>query len=300
MKEGDKHHYIPKFYLKQWAITDRQLCEFRQSHKMVRGRVTKIVRHRMTYPDGTGYVRGLYTFDGLPPEAADFLETKFFMQADTHASDALDQLLAHKVDLIEPYKSAWSRFIMTLVYRNPEAIARLRHIVLNGLPTELEEYRTLWERTQSNPGSLDFDAYKSEFADRNRQQVTLILLRTVMDSQQVGGLISSMRWAVLTFKQARYSLLTSDRPYAMTNGIGKEDGHIVLPISPTTIFIAARNQRTMQQILALCNDENVRMDEKLNDLIAKQSHRYVYATNAAQLGFVSTRLGQKQKSTPFG
>ena len=108
-KEGAKHHYLPKFYLKRWTNAKGELCEFRQSYK--------IVSHRMTNPDGTGYVRGLYTFDGLPPEAADVLETKFFMQTDTHASLALDQLLAHKVDLIEPYKSAWSRFIMTLMYR---------------------------------------------------------------------------------------------------------------------------------------------------------------------------------------
>ena len=269
-----------------------ELCEFRQSYK--------IVRHRMTNPDGTGYVRGLYTFDGLPPEAADFLETKFFMQADTHASLALDQLLAHKVDLIEPYKSAWSRFIMTLIYRNPEAIARLRQIVLEGLPKELEEYRSLWEATRSNPRPLDFSEFKTSFADRNRQRVTQMFLRMVMDSEQVGQLLNSMRWAVLTFNRARYSLLTSDRPYAMTNGIGREDGHIVLPISPTTIFIAARDQKTMQQILDECNSKNCRMGEKLNDRVARQSHRFVYATNAAQLSFVSTRLGQRVPSTPFG
>jgi hypothetical protein len=254
----------------------------------------------MTVPDGTGYVRGLYTFNKLPFEAADFLEKEFFRQADTHASEALEKLLAHNVDLVEPHKSAWSRFIMTLIYRNPEQIARLRHLVLNGLPEELEEYRSMWESKQNNPGPLDFDQFKSSFTDRNRERVTLIFLRGIMDSEQVGGLINSMRWAVLTFNRARYSLLTSDRPYAMTNGIGKGDGHIVVPISATTIFIAARNQKTMDQILQACDDSRQSMDEVLNDIIARQSHRFVWATNAAHLSFVSTRLGQRQKSTPFG
>ena len=274
-KEGAKHHYLPRFYLKQWTNSDGELCEFRHEFK--------IVRHRMTSTKGTGYVRGLYTFDGLPPEAADFLEAKFFMQADAHASVALDQLLAHKVDLIEPYKSAWSRFIMTLIYRNPEAIARLRHLVIDGLPKELEQSRSVWEATQSNTGPLDFDDYKEAFSDRNSQRVTLMFLRMVMDGEKVGQLLNSMAWAVLTFNRVRYSLLTSDRPYVMTNGIGNEDGHIVLPISPRTIFIAARNQRTMRQILDLCNDESLRMDEKLNNIVARQSHRFVYSTNADQL-----------------
>jgi hypothetical protein len=292
MEQGGKHHYIPKFYLKQWAVSEGQLCEFRQSYK--------IVRHRMTYPDGTGYVRGLYTFDGLPPQAADFLETKFFMRADAHAKVALDQLLAHNVDLIEPYKNAWSRFIMTLIYRNPETIARLRQIVIDGLPKELEELRSKWQAARRASDPLEFDEYKASFADRNLQGFTLTFLRKIMDSEQVGGLLNAMRWAVLTFNRSCYSLLTSDRPYVMTNGIGKEDGHIVVPISPTTIFIAARNQKTMQQILSVCNDENMRMDEKLNNIVARQSHRFVYATNAAQLSFVSTRLGQRLQSTPLG
>jgi hypothetical protein len=254
----------------------------------------------MTSTKGTGYVRGLYTFDGLPPEAADFLEAQFFMQADAHASEALDQLLAHNVDLIEPYKSAWSRFIMTMIYRNPEAIERFRGIMFREMPNGLEQFRSRWEALQNNPDPHDFDEYRDSFLDKNSQRVMLTFLRNIMDSEQVGGLLNSMRWAVLTFNRARYSLLTSDRPYAMSNGIGKEDGHIVMPISPTTIFIAARNQNTMKRILDDCNNGNLRMDEKLNDIVARQSHRFVYATNAAQLSFVATRLGQRIPSTPLG
>ena len=291
-KEGDRHHYLPRFYLKQWTNPEGKLCEFRREHKQI--------RHRMTSTKGTGYVRGLYTFDGLPPEAADFLEKKFLMQADAHASEALDQLLAYKVDLVEPHKSAWSRFLMTLIHRNQEAIARLRRLVIDGLPSGLEDYRPLWEATQSTTGPLNFEEFKDGFTKRNTQRVTQTFLRMIMDGETVGRLLNSMEKAVLTFTRSRYSLLTSDRPYVMTNGIGREDGHIVVPISPTTIFIAARNQKTMRLILDTCNNGSMRMDERLNDIVAKQSHRFVYATDAAQLSFVSTRLGQKQKSTPMG
>jgi hypothetical protein len=34
MKE-QKHHYIPEFYLKQWAGSDGRLCEFNRPHKKV-------------------------------------------------------------------------------------------------------------------------------------------------------------------------------------------------------------------------------------------------------------------------
>ena len=64
--EGDKHHFIPKFYLKRWAGSDRRLCEFTKPYNPVVA--------RMTYPDGTGYVRGLYKFDTGSPDNDNFLE----------------------------------------------------------------------------------------------------------------------------------------------------------------------------------------------------------------------------------
>jgi hypothetical protein len=60
MSSEPKHHYIPVFYLKQWAQTDGQICEFSRPYKEV--------KPRRTYPDGTGYVRGLYTFRELSAE----------------------------------------------------------------------------------------------------------------------------------------------------------------------------------------------------------------------------------------
>src|SRR2546423_574699 len=88
--QGDKHHYIPKFYLKQWAGQDRRICEFSRPYSEV--------QPRMTYPDGTGYQRGLYSFPELPPAIADFLEHRFFKRADDGAHDVLQLLLSDKLD----------------------------------------------------------------------------------------------------------------------------------------------------------------------------------------------------------
>jgi hypothetical protein len=51
---AQKHHYIPKLYLKQWAGPDGRVCEFSRPYQQV--------KPRMTFPDATGYERGLYTF----------------------------------------------------------------------------------------------------------------------------------------------------------------------------------------------------------------------------------------------
>jgi len=68
-----KHHYIPEFYLKQWAGADGRLVEFCRRHQ--KGKDVVVARH--TYPGGTGYKRGLYSIRGVPDDIKDVLENKF-------------------------------------------------------------------------------------------------------------------------------------------------------------------------------------------------------------------------------
>ena len=62
MPKEPKHHYIPIFYLQQWTGEDGQLVEYCRRYEGV--------VPRPTFPDGTGYVRGLYTLPDTPPEQA--------------------------------------------------------------------------------------------------------------------------------------------------------------------------------------------------------------------------------------
>lgn len=59
---GQKHHDIPKFYLKQWTGSDHQLCGYSRPYR-------KVVAQRK-HRGGTGFSRGLYTIAGAPPNLA--------------------------------------------------------------------------------------------------------------------------------------------------------------------------------------------------------------------------------------
>jgi hypothetical protein len=111
MGQGEKHHYVPRFYLKQWVGRDARICEFSPPYREV--------KPRMTHPDGTGCLRGHYTFSELPPAAANFLERRFLDFADKQANTALQQLLINNVELEANNQSGWSRFIMSLIHRTP-------------------------------------------------------------------------------------------------------------------------------------------------------------------------------------
>jgi hypothetical protein len=114
-----KHHFIPAFFLAQWADADEKLIEYTIKHGKL---IAKPVG-----PRATGYEPQLYSFPGLPPEAAHFLEQVFFDYADRVASEALKNHLAKTpmpwtTELI----SAWSRFVIALHLRHPDAMPEFR------------------------------------------------------------------------------------------------------------------------------------------------------------------------------
>lgn len=252
---------------------------------------------RATHPDGTGYIRGLYTFSGLSPEAKNFLEKVFLLRADGLASMALERLLMHDVDLPNPLKSAWSRFIMTLFHRTPELVQRLQQLVKDQLPSALQDAHAKYEALKREGDPRTFEEYRASIPDDNVQQASLMLMRMVMDNEVVGKSLNNLEWSVVTFNRPRYPLLTSDRPLIMTNGIFQQDGHIALPISPNTVFVAARTRETLEKIEVVTNRSG--SETLINDLVVRQAVKYVYGSDDRQLRFVANRLGERRRSTPF-
>lgn len=138
-KEG-RHHYIPVFYLKQWARDNGRLCEFSKPHDRV--------KPRRTHPEGTGYVDGLNTAEGLPPADAKFLEDVFFQIADDAAARALKVLFTPPPWTLTPKeRSGWSRFIMALLVRNPESMQKIQRGRRSNAKKHSRVSRPLTQRT---------------------------------------------------------------------------------------------------------------------------------------------------------
>src|SRR5258708_5618558 len=74
------HHFVPVFYLRQWAPTGN-LIEYSRP----KGQVFR----KVVAPRGTGYERDLYSFSDLPADIAQFLESVFLSQNDYKASRAM-------------------------------------------------------------------------------------------------------------------------------------------------------------------------------------------------------------------
>lgn len=122
-----------------------------------------------------------------------------------------------------------------------------------------------------------------------------MVLQSTINSAWIGTHLINMRWSVVTFTAARHLILTSDRPFVMTNGIGHPHSHLVMPISPTQCFIATNTIDVERQLQSLAPKEFM---QRTNHKMACQARKYVYGVDDGQLRFVSNRFGRREAAGP--
>ena len=190
--KGDKHHYIPVFYSKGWAGPSGRLCEFSRPYDAV--------KPKLVHPDGTGYVRGLYTVPRNEPIVAEFIEKEFFRITNSKASEVLRMLrTGQPIEWNSDNRSAWSRFIISLMIRNPEYVARTAAEVVGFFdPTSTElndKYRQIKQPT-------DPETYEEYIALTGHPagRASAIAMQTIIDSPRMGGHLNQMRWSTVTFR----------------------------------------------------------------------------------------------------
>jgi hypothetical protein len=298
-EDGDKHHYIPKFYLKQWAGADGCVCEFSRPYQAKPGHVAPAkppVKARRVNPDGTGYLRGLNTFARLRPELADYLEHRFLKIIDSKASEILGMLNRDNVDFAD--RSCWARFVMSQLHRSPEGIRRVGEMVASSFKHDLAamielDYDEL--RTEKDPPT--FEEFRYSYTQADVDQVQLLILSRIMNSELVGTALVRMCWGVIRTDTLIHRLLSCDRPLVMTDGLARPDAHILLPISPVRIFAVAHTEEVLRQI----NDKMQQGGgvQLLNNRLVRQARKYVWAVDDKPLQFIEERLGDKIKWCPW-
>lgn len=208
-------------------------------------------------------------------------------QTDQYAAQALQLLLKNDVSSLDNIRrSGWARFILSLLRRTPEALRALGDRLTTALVQEFPQLAL-----PGDPGSAEQALARESLIERQRA----MLLQSTITSERIGTHLINMRWSVVTFTGAKYPLLTSDRPFIMTNGVGYPRSHIAVPISPTQCFLAANSVEIESEIQKLPAKEFMRIN---NDKMASQARKFVYGVDDRQLRFVANRFGQMLPAGP--
>jgi hypothetical protein len=282
-----KHHYIPVFYLKRWVSQqDGRLCVYSRWHSCV--------DVRRMHPGATGYVKDLYAIGGAGDAVANHLEGRFLSIADSVAAKALSLLETGRgAQLDEHLRSGWSRFVMTLFHRNPEAISKWMIKAAQAADQAAEDFRAnyLDRRLPTDPEKYEDYPLKARGYYIARSVVPI--LQRLMDSQPIGLQFNRMAWVAAPMNSA-YTLLTSDRPLMMTGGMAQPNFRLAMPMGPRRLFIAANEPKQAQELADQDHDKLVSM---MNDNVSAQARRFVWGVDASQLRFVERRLGDMRPSS---
>ena len=283
-----KHHHLPVFYLARWTGEDGRLCQFSRPHK-------DVVSHRK-HPAQTGYVEHLYELPGLPPEKAQRIEQGFMQRLDSLAATALKMLENDDPRITrEPQpRSAWSRFIMSLLLRTPQDITALKSGVANEWARRIPdlEARYAAKRTPNDPATLD--EYLAQRSPDDVDQWAMSLLPSLIDHKKIGELLNNMRWLVRRIGSDAGEFLTSDRPVVMSWTLREQNAFLFLPIGPKAMFVAVNDLETQRMIEERNPAEQI---EAVNRFVAGRALRFVYARTDSALDYVRQHMGTKPRST---
>ncbi|WP_342238099.1 DUF4238 domain-containing protein [Inquilinus sp. OTU3971] len=276
-----KHHYLPEFYTKRWiASRNGKLCEFSCPYP-----VNKVIKPKRVHPAETGNERGLYEIKGVAHEQAQVVEDGFFKKLDTLASQALDRIEAD--DMLAsnpPLRSAWSRFVLSLLLRAPNDLKWFRDDYLGRLLAEADQLDPKWLTLRGPEDPMTVREVLNESDPDIAQRRATLLLRELIDHSHICGGMNNMRWFVIDIPEEAPELLTSDRPVITpAKSFLSPKGQILMPIGPRRLFVATVDVALGKAIWAT---DRAELAEAVNQQVVGQAERYAYGSDDSSLAFV--------------
>ncbi len=284
--KGQRHHYLPEFYIKTWCAPDGELCEYSKPYN-------NIVKCHRRAPKGTGYVHGLYKLTGASPEIQNRFEEVLLKRADNDASDALKILLSLENSAWDDRRRiGWSRFVLSLTVRMPTDVALIKSAVseqlTSGDPIVESSYQQF--RRESDPQSAKeyFSAIGEKTPDILRNEGFRVLSRLIQH-EELEERIANRFWFVIKTEAARHSILTFDDPILWCNDFPTASPVLMVPIGPRDIFVAAHDKHEARVFGAISPSS---LTVYVNRKITEGARHIVVGTDDKQLRFVQNHMGK--------
>lgn len=242
-ERSDRPSFHPGVFSSQWTDGAGKLIEYTIKHGKL---IAKSVGAR-----ATGYEPHLYSFPELPLEAVHFLEAVFFNYADRVAADALrNHLSATPVPWTTELISSWSRFVIGLHLRHPDAMPELRAAAKSVWDGSGDAYQAQYEAIKKREDPPTFDEYVAARDPLTATKVSVNMIVKVFDNEILGKHLNNMTWGIIDLCRSPYRFLLSDRAVVFAN-LNNVDGVVYLPISPAKIFVAVSTPDRLRRLRTL-------------------------------------------------
>ncbi|BCH67457.1 hypothetical protein RvVAT039_pl02900 (plasmid) [Agrobacterium vitis] len=279
-----KHHYIPQFYMRPWLGSDHRLEEY--------GRVPPRmqIKSRRRGPESTGYENDLYALPGVNYAARQDVERKFLSKVDTSAAKVRDKLLNGEVELTEAEPYVWARFLLSLLIRSPDEMARLKARVAEIFANPDEQTERIYARIrQEGQPATALELLQTPWVE-GKEVSAILTSATLTQNEVVLRRVANMTWEVIDTSTLIRRLLTSDRPIVMTGAFRRLSGYVALPISPTKVFMAFMLRDDANRMESYPRSKFVR---EMNAAQIGQAVKYVYGLDASIIAEVRRGMSRR-------
>ena len=255
------HHYLPQFYLSRWA-------DNKKVYRFVRplGVGGQLHRKRVS-PKAIGYEKGLYTIGPTDdPLTANRLELEFLQKIDSGAATALAKLDRDQPASLED-RTIFAQFLISLLHRSPSRLVWMeqelrKRIASTGLDISKE------------PDEWFRDASREVFAD-------------LVSSDWSLRIFQNFRIFRVDVADSRHTLLTSDKPTMMSNGLLDAAGFLMVPIGPRQLLIVTKEERVAD---AFSSQRPNALVSAVNDAVVRQADSVVIASDPKHESFIDKRF----------
>lgn len=267
--------------MRRWADGDGLVREYRRP----RDELTS----KRKAPAATGWIRDLYANENkTDPLERQALEMVFMAQVDTKAADALSYIEEHREKPRDwELRNGWSRYLKSLLHRSPERVAYLSRKVRDYEEGVLNP--DLVSRYAALAGANDPTTFKEWLAMQGplTADLRVKLIELLIRSARIGEAINQMQWRVHRLDKLELGFILGDLPLMMSNGLGHERSFVILPISPTKLFIASPDTNLIN---AFTTQYPHVLERAINDAVARQSSHIVIARDDRLRQFINERF----------
>ena len=216
---------------------------------------------------------------------------------DTQAANALAFMETHGRRPLDPrLQDGWSKFVLSLVYRNPRQIEFIRRKLREHDAQTWGELERSYGAVRRNGDPTTFREYRETHAAAQWEETEAQLLRSMIESAWIGTHLTKMEWRFLQFDSPKFGLLTSDDAVMTSNGLGHRDSFIVLPVGPRAAFLAVNDLKVRDAFAAVPN----KLERAWNDAVVCQAEKLVIGADSTHKTFVERRLGRATKRAENG
>jgi hypothetical protein len=283
-----KQHYVPAFLLEQWHTPpDGKLSTFRWADgKLVHA------RHKAKAVAKEDHLYSMSRSSSTPDVRIerDFLGP----HVDDPASIAHKSILAGGVrSLSMEQRLVWSRFLVSMMIRDPDMMIRMREhgrkLFTDSLNASPVEY--LAARGNAPEETLS-EWMQNRHPDRFDDIAPAILPRLVHSVRYNDAFMSAV-WATRPIKRCNFDLMLGDRPLTCVGDFATT-WLVVLPLAPKLAFVAFNQVETWGDVM---RRDETSFVKTANLHTIEDAVVYAYATNADQQRFVEKYLRQVPRSS---